>query len=376
MSNRIIYVQFTNPTAYPPLEHSSQILAQQGWEILFLGTKSRSANFSFSPHAAIQVKLLEYHEGGWRQKLHYCIFLIWILSWIIYWRPQWVYVSEALASPIPLLLTYFSRIRVIYHEHDTPDRNSKKSIFLRLILWNRRRLAQRAELCILPNQHRIKEFIQDTQTHRPVLLVWNCPRRDDVCTPRLPKANQFCSLWYHGTLQPARLPKNFLIAIAQLPANLKLLFAGYSTYSDPLYVQQLQQLASELGIADRIEYLGAPMSRYELLSISQMGDIGLGFFPPEDADTMVAASNKPFDYLASGMALIVLDHPAYKEMYVTPGYGLACNPDDVDSIVSVLRWFLDHPKETQDMGEKGRQRILEAWNYETQFQPVLDILNT
>jgi hypothetical protein len=27
------------------------------------------------------------------------------------------------------------------------------------------------------------------------------------------------------------------------------------------------------------------------------------------------------------------------------------------------------------MGERGRQRILKDWNYERQFQPVLDLLN-
>lgn len=36
--NRILYIQYTNPAGYPPLEHSSRILAQADWEVLFLGT--------------------------------------------------------------------------------------------------------------------------------------------------------------------------------------------------------------------------------------------------------------------------------------------------------------------------------------------------
>ena len=32
---RVVYVQYTNPAAYPPLEHSSRILADAGWQVLF-----------------------------------------------------------------------------------------------------------------------------------------------------------------------------------------------------------------------------------------------------------------------------------------------------------------------------------------------------
>jgi len=33
-----------------------------------------------------------------------------------------------------------------------------------------------------------------------------------------------------------------------------------------------------------------------------------------------------------------------------------------------LRWFMEHPEESRQMGDRGRQRILTDWNYETQFQ--------
>ena len=32
---RIMYVQYVNPGMYPPLEHSSRILADAGWEVCF-----------------------------------------------------------------------------------------------------------------------------------------------------------------------------------------------------------------------------------------------------------------------------------------------------------------------------------------------------
>jgi spore maturation protein CgeB len=85
---------------------------------------------------------------------------------------------------------------------------------------------------------------------------------------------------------------------------------------------------------------------------------------------MPGASNKPFDYLASGLALLVSDEPGWCEMFVEPGYGVACRPHDSQSVASSLRWLLNHPADVRAMGERGRQRIAATWNYETQFAPV------
>jgi spore maturation protein CgeB len=78
--------------------------------------------------------------------------------------------------------------------------------------------------------------------------------------------------------------------------------------------------------------------------------------------------------MACGLALLVCDLSDWKEMYVEPGYSLACNIDDPEDIVTVLQWYLTHPKEMRVMGEAGRRRNLDEWNYEYQFAPVMDLL--
>jgi spore maturation protein CgeB len=89
---------------------------------------------------------------------------------------------------------------------------------------------------------------------------------------------------------------------------------------------------------------------------------------------MAGASNKPFDYLACGLALLVSDLPDWRRMFVKQGYGLACNPDLAENIAQMLHWYVEHPEETRQMGEQGRQRILSDWNYESQFAPVWERL--
>src|SRR5206468_1518204 len=139
------------------------------------------------------------------------------------------------------------------------------------------------------------------------------------------------------------------------------------------YIEALKNRAAVLGIGHRVTFLGS-LSRSKLLDHCRKASVGLAFMPTQSDNlnerAMTGASNKPFDYLACGLALLVSDLPDWKEMFVEPGYGLGCNPQDPESIARQLRWFVEHPVETHSMGAKGRQRILSEWNYEKQFSSV------
>src|SRR5262249_53432977 len=154
---------------------------------------------------------------------------------------------------------------------------------------------------------------------------------------------------------PARLPATVLGALARLPPGARLRVVGYETLGNAGYVGQLQAAARRLGVADRVRVL-SPMPRRELLRGSVAWDVGLALTPMDSTDlglrTMAGASNKPFDYLACGLAVLVSDLPDWRRLYVEPGYGLACDPGDPASIAAALRWFLEHPGETQAMGER------------------------
>jgi glycosyltransferase involved in cell wall biosynthesis len=86
---------------------------------------------------------------------------------------------------------------------------------------------------------------------------------------------------------------------------------------------------------------------------------------------MVGASNKPFDYMACGLPLLVTNLPEWVSTFVTPGYARPCDPEDPDSIEAALRWYLDHPDERREMGRRCRDKIRQSWNYETMFRDVL-----
>jgi glycosyltransferase involved in cell wall biosynthesis len=320
-----------------------------------------------------------------------------------------------MSCPAAWLIGRFTCCRVLYHEHDSPSEpngESRKwkveigkaemlkgqsmewkadngrqttddrppvSSFQRFLLWTRKRAGREAELVVLPNQTRLELFQQTTGRKKPSLCIFNCPRLEEVRSSKTePCSEGRLRLAFHGSINRDRLPMALLPALAQLQGTVELQIIGYTTIDSSDYLTRFVAEAERLGIKPLISLMGTVPQREKLLELASRADVGLAVMPLQGGDVnmanMTGASNKPFDYLACGLALLVSDLPDWRKMFVEPGYGLACDPADPESIAKALRLFTEHPKETREMGERGRQRILSEWNYESQFAPVINQL--
>lgn len=374
---RILYLQYTSPAVYPPLERSSRILAEAGWEVLFLGIRvaGESAKLKLAPHEHVTVRQWNYQPPGVVQKLHYFAFQLWAVATAILWRPRWVYASDIFACPAATILALLG-FRVFYHEHDHPG--PARGRVGRALARARSAAGRRAALVVVPNEVRLASFVEETGRQGPSLCVWNCPSRAEAM--RLPeKSSDELLLFYQGSIVPARVPAALVRALAELPDAVRIQIAGYETLGHPTHVGDLAKLAESLGLGPRFQYLGA-LSQSELLAHTRRAHVGLSLMPRATEDlnqqTMAGASNKPFEYLACGCALLVADVPEWRELFVAAGFARACDPKDTTSIVQNVAWYYEHRAEMREMGERGRQRVLRDWNYETQFHPVLKMLES
>jgi glycosyltransferase involved in cell wall biosynthesis len=371
---RVVYVQYANPAAYPPLQHSASILASAGWQVDLLGiTQPRVAGLEFSVHSRISVRLLPPSTAGWRQKVHYLRFCLWTLSEIRRRGPVWVYASDTLSAPVAFVASFIPSVRLLYHEHDAPDEQNR-SQFMRLLLSLRRRVLERARIVVVPNAERGRALCEaGTDVHR-LFCVWNCPEHDEASTTPRPEAGDGFSIIYHGSIVPARLPESVVRALATLP-NVRLRIRGYETAGHENYVDRLRDIARSLGIESRLDIKLLVPTRTALFEDVRASDLGLALMPSESVDinerNMSGASNKAFEYLAQGVPLLVSDLPDWCEMFVRGGVARACRPEDPSSVATAITWFAEHKTEARVMGESGRQMILAKWNYEQQFEPVL-----
>jgi glycosyltransferase involved in cell wall biosynthesis len=372
----IVYLQFTNPAGYPPLEHSSRILADSGWDVLFLGAAADGADsLGLPPHPAISVRRFPAYGHGLAQRANYLAFIAWVLVQCLCLRPRWVYASDPLSCLAALAVRRVTGCKTIYHEHDSPIYSAGLSRMLRIVGDARLRLAQLAELCILPQIRRIEMFVADTGRTGPTACVWNCPARAEVMPTRsAPRAGQPLVFHYHGSLNAERLPPTILEALSMASDSARLTIVGYETVGSRGFISKFLGRAEYLGLGKRVTYLGALPLRTDMLAAASLSDVGLAFMPTATSDLnmahMAGASNKPFEYLAVGQMLLVSDLSDWRAMFVEPGYALSCDPYNIGSLARAMRWCVENSETVRAMGEAGRQRVLAEWNYETCFAPV------
>lgn len=296
------------------------------------------------------------------------------------------------------------------------------TVFQRMVMGARARLAKKTELCLLPNEERARVFREQTKSQKPIECVWNVPGLEEV-GPRKTKPNLQTplKLFYGGSLAPARLSPLILQEIVKLAGQIELEIVGYATYAAQKYIRSVVNMNEEAG-QKIISYHGALSRRSELLAVADRCETALCLMPMSSPDlnmrTMAGASNKPFDAMARGLAVVISDLPAWTSMYLEErkeedgagrdagyripdagevlganemmskdprnpefriprpgkGYGIAINPECGESIRAGLEWMLNNREKLWEMGERGRQKIREEWNYERLFQPVLDRL--
>ena len=379
-SQRVVYVQYTNPAVLPPLDQSAKIFTAHNWEIIFLGRhlKGDPDAFRLDEAVASSVELMGYWGGGPLLKLNYLWFIVWCCWRVLMIKPTLLYVSDPISSPVGIVLAFTTSVPVIYHEHDSPFEIPRSRVE-RLLIRARRVLARKSRLCILPNESRLEAFLADLPAGTPILRVMNCPSTNEIrhsVGRRFPGGE--LKIYYHGSIVPDRVPLQLLDALALVADGVSLSVAGYETTGHAGYIDYFTQQARLRGLESRIRFLGPVKTRDELFKFCSEHHVGLALLPKQTADpnlrAMAGASNKVFDYLACGLPVLVSDLRDERRLFVNAGVARCCDPEDPKSIASEFQWFLNHPLQASEMGERGRLKIISEWNYEKQFQPVLDVV--
>ena len=292
-------------------------------------------------------------------------------------RPDIVYASDPLGAGPGLLAASVIGALLVYHEHDSPG---DKSPGRPLIRWARRRAAHKAALVIFPNAERAR-IVQSQLGFEATALrvVWNLPSRLHL-PPRPSKSEAPIVVYYHGSITPERLPPGVPEAISRFGGEVVLRIAGYEAPTGKGHVADLQKLWGQVETGGMIDWLGALPTKIELLEQAAQTHIGLALMPMSSDDInmahMVGASNKAFDYMAAEMALVVSDLADWRAAFVEPGYAVACDPGNVDSVEAALRCLIANPDERARMARLSREKIELDWHYEAAFGPIIaDIEN-
>lgn len=373
---RALFIQATEPAGYPPLIHASSLMAEAGWEVTFLAAPIAGNTLELPRRPRIAVRAIPTRPSYVMSKAAYARYIAAAARLALNLRPEIVYASDPLGAGPGLVAAQLARARLVYHEHDSPAPGA-----LRPSLARARAVAmRRAELVIFPNEARA--HIAQTETgfsEERLRIVWNMPRRDEL-PPLGSQSEAPLIIYYHGSITPDRLPLTVVEAVRRLRGRVCLRIVGYEAPGAPGYIQRLLLEPGGENATGIVHYAGQVSRRTDLVAIAARAHIGLAVTASCDGDLnmrhITGASNKPFDYMAAGLALLVPDRPDWHDMFVKPGYAQACDPADPASIAAALVWFLEHPAERRAMGANGRAKIAAEWNYDAAFAPVICALSS
>jgi glycosyltransferase involved in cell wall biosynthesis len=373
-SPRVLFVQATNPGAYPPLIHASMLMAEAGWEVTFLSAPIDGNDLALNRHPRIKIHAVRPRPSHVIGKVDYTVYAAAAAHLARRLRPNVVYASDPLGAGPGLLAARLAGAALVYHEHDSPSAGALHPILARL----RRAAARAAQLIVFPNEERAHFAQRELRfSGNKLRIVWNVPRRAELVASAA-TAEPPLIVYYHGSITPDRLPETVALAVRRMAGRVRLRFAGYEAPSARGYARHL--VGGDTGAsAAPVEYLGMVPRRADLLAEAARAHLGLSLMPFNSDDLninhMAGASNKPFDYMAAGLALLVSDLPDWTRMFVEPGFARAADPTSVDSLFATLEWFVNHAHERQEMAARGQATIESIWNYETVFAPVLKALS-
>lgn len=382
VNSSILFVQYGHSGAYPPVLNACRIFKQRKCRVRIICTCAQSqSKMSIPSDVADEVVLNHLPSNRIWLKFFYFWFSLKTALAIVRSRSSWIYASDPMVCFAVLLALMVSKKKVIYHEHDSLDINDPsktKDLRTWIVVKTRNAIAKRAAICVLPNLFRAQTFQEFSGIQEPPMVVWNCPSKQELIESAIDRdsravVNDVLRVTYCGSLNETRVPFSYAEALVLEP-RIELTLIGYETIGSQGFSERFLEFAKQIDVDSRVKILG-PIPRDQVFEALKRSHIAIATVPLDSTDInmlgMLGASNKSFDGLSCAIPTLVSNLQDWENAFVRRGVARMCDPLSPISIAEALKWFADHPSESNDMGRRGRSLIESEWNYEAQFEKVL-----
>ncbi len=136
----------------------------------------------------------------------------------------------------------------------------------------------------------------------------------------------------------------------------------------PGHRAELESRAAQLGLT-RYAYLGYLPPREGWAKIADC-DAGLAVLEPLP-NYVTSYPTKMFEYMALGLPVIVSDFPLYARIIDRYRCGLTVDPTRPESIAEAMARLVRDPEEARSMGRRGRQAVLDVFNWAGEERKLL-----
>lgn len=198
-----------------------------------------------------------------------------------------------------------------------------------------------------------------------VVILSNAVMLEEMTAPQQEVQKSGDTICCTGSLTYQRGITHLIRAAHQ--AGVKLILAGQ--YSSEEYRRELEAMPEY----SCVEYLGY-IGRQELAQVYARSSIGMSTIL--NVGQYASLDNFPtkvYEYMAAGLPVIVSDYPFMRRSVQQDDFGMAVDPDDVQAVAQAIRTILSDPQRAQQMGENGRQAVLQKYNWDIELKKLLEL---
>jgi glycosyltransferase involved in cell wall biosynthesis len=165
-----------------------------------------------------------------------------------------------------------------------------------------------------------------------------------------------------GVINADRNSDRMVRAFAQISEDYphaRLRFAGWY---GPGYKNHLLSLSQDLGIADKVEFLGALPY---LEQFKRTSEAAIGFiFLENTRKNRVASSNRLFEFMYCGLPIIVENTPECARVINDSQAGILVNSDSINEVVVQLSRLLSDRNLCEKLGANGKKAVRSFYHFE------------
>ena len=315
-------------------------------------------------------------EGPLGYALEYYRALFWtfVLSWKVLFTRGFDVIHACNPPDLFFVIGGFFKLlgkKFVFDHHDiNPElyeaKFGRRDFFWKLMVWLERMSFRVADVSIATNESYKKIAIErGGMDPDKVYVVRSGPKLDRLrILPPVPalKKGRTYMVGYVGVMGAQEGIDLLLMSARHLIIDMGRTDVHFGLVGGGTSLDQMKQLAQELGIADHVTFTGRVPDQ-ELLEMLNTSDVCVN---PDVANDMNDKStmNKIMEYMALGKPIVQFDLVEGK--YSAQAASLYANKNDPVDMARKIAELLDDPDQRARMGEYGRNRVINEleWVYE------------